>query len=108
MSTSILDYVFRVLGYEYLGREDLVQIKPQGDQQMLPGIAQARALETKAAQKVSNERQQMSLSPAPDSKETARAQGFTGDACSGCGSMKMKRNGSCMVCIECGTTTGCS
>jgi threonyl-tRNA synthetase len=41
-------------------------------------------------------------------KEIARVQGFTGDACSSCGSMKMKRNGSCMVCIECGTTTGCS
>lgn len=108
MSTSILDYVFRVLGYEYLGREDLVQIKPQGDQQALPGIAQVRASETVAAQKATDERQQMSLSPAPDSKETARAQGFTGDACSSCGSMKMKRNGSCMVCIECGTTTGCS
>ncbi len=108
MSTSILDYVFRVLGYEYLGREDLVQIKPQGDQQTLPGIVQTRKAETVAAQKATDERQQMSLSPAPDSKETARAQGFTGDACSSCGSMKMKRNGSCMVCIECGTTTGCS
>ncbi len=28
MSTSIIDYVFRVLGYEYLGRTDFVQVKP--------------------------------------------------------------------------------
>ena len=28
MATSIIDYVFRVLGYEYLGRTDFVQVKP--------------------------------------------------------------------------------
>ena len=38
----------------------------------------------------------------------ARILGFTGDSCEGCGSMKMVRNGTCMKCIECGSTTGCS
>ena len=28
-STSIIDYVFRVLGYEYLGRTDFLQVKPE-------------------------------------------------------------------------------
>ncbi len=28
MATSIIDYVFRVLGYEYLNRTDFVQVKP--------------------------------------------------------------------------------
>ncbi|WP_040667960.1 TSCPD domain-containing protein, partial [Nitrolancea hollandica] len=28
LATSIIDYVFRVLGYEYLGRTDFVQVKP--------------------------------------------------------------------------------
>ncbi len=27
-STSIVDYIFRLMGFEYLGREDLVQVKP--------------------------------------------------------------------------------
>ncbi|HET7036483.1 MAG TPA: vitamin B12-dependent ribonucleotide reductase [Thermomicrobiaceae bacterium] len=31
MATSIIDYVFRVLGYEYLGRTDFVQVKPIHD-----------------------------------------------------------------------------
>jgi ribonucleoside-diphosphate reductase alpha chain len=31
MATSIIDYVFRVLGYEYLGRTDFVQIQPSID-----------------------------------------------------------------------------
>ena len=38
--------------------------------------------------------------------ELAKLQGFTGSICSGCGSMKMKRNGSCEVCLDCGVTSG--
>jgi ribonucleoside-diphosphate reductase alpha chain len=40
--------------------------------------------------------------------QEARILGFTGDSCAECGSMKMVRNGTCMKCIDCGTTTGCS
>ncbi len=106
MSTSILDYVFRLLGYEYLGREDLVQVKPDnsGVQQALPIAVTKPAVEDVKSAVATT----VPLNPTLDIKETARAQGFTGDACTSCGSMKMKRNGSCMVCIECGTTTGCS
>ncbi|HLL51181.1 MAG TPA: adenosylcobalamin-dependent ribonucleoside-diphosphate reductase, partial [Thermomicrobiales bacterium] len=32
MSTSIIDYVFRVLGLEYLGRTDLAQVPPELDE----------------------------------------------------------------------------
>ncbi len=38
----------------------------------------------------------------------AKMMGFTGDACSECGSMKMVRNGTCTKCADCGSTTGCS
>ena len=38
----------------------------------------------------------------------AKLQGFTGSQCTGCGSMRMKRNGSCEVCLDCGATSGCS
>ncbi len=38
----------------------------------------------------------------------ARAKGYTGEHCSNCGSMRVKRNGSCTVCEDCGTTSGCS
>lgn len=41
-------------------------------------------------------------------KAQARLSGYTGDACSSCQSMQVKRNGSCLVCEACGTTTGCS
>ncbi len=38
----------------------------------------------------------------------AKLQGFTGSVCAGCGSTKMKRNGSCELCLDCGATSGCS
>ncbi len=40
--------------------------------------------------------------------ELAKLQGYTGSMCSGCGSNKMKRNGSCELCLDCGQTSGCS
>lgn len=38
----------------------------------------------------------------------ARQSGFTGDQCTHCNSMRMKNNGHCLVCEDCGTSTGCS
>ncbi len=38
----------------------------------------------------------------------AVAQGFTGDPCENCQSLRMVRNGSCLKCMDCGETTGCS
>ncbi len=40
--------------------------------------------------------------------EQAKLQGYTGTTCSACGSSKMKRNGSCELCLDCGATSGCS
>ncbi|MDD5026215.1 MAG: vitamin B12-dependent ribonucleotide reductase [Candidatus Peribacteraceae bacterium] len=40
--------------------------------------------------------------------ELAKQQGFTGAICSGCGSLRVKANGSCEVCLDCGSTSGCS
>lgn len=41
-------------------------------------------------------------------REAARGSGYTGDPCSACQSLQVKRNGSCLVCEACGQTTGCS
>ena len=40
--------------------------------------------------------------------KAARKQGFTGDICEVCGGIQMVRNGTCLKCNECGSTTGCS
>ncbi|MEK7837230.1 MAG: hypothetical protein AAB328_04525, partial [candidate division NC10 bacterium] len=38
----------------------------------------------------------------------ARLKGYEGDPCGDCGQFTMVRNGTCLKCITCGTTTGCS
>lgn len=40
--------------------------------------------------------------------EKAKQLGYTGDSCVECGSMTMVRNGTCLKCITCGSTSGCS
>ena len=39
---------------------------------------------------------------------TARHYGFEGDPCDECGQMMMVRNGTCLKCVSCGATSGCS
>ena len=41
-------------------------------------------------------------------REMARQQGYEGEACANCGHMTLVRNGTCLKCVTCGTTTGCS
>jgi ribonucleoside-diphosphate reductase alpha chain len=59
-STSVIDYVFRVLAMEYLGRHDLVQVPPTADKDTveLPGAGgkPAPAAEKSAEQAVRAER----------------------------------------------------
>jgi len=38
----------------------------------------------------------------------ARQKGYEGDACGGCGNFTLVRNGTCMKCNTCGSTSGCS
>jgi ribonucleoside-diphosphate reductase alpha chain len=38
----------------------------------------------------------------------ARLKGYEGDACSECGSFTLVRNGTCLKCMSCGGTSGCS
>lgn len=46
--------------------------------------------------------------PKVDRVAQARQQGYEGDPCPECGAFTLVRNGSCMKCISCGGTTGCS
>ncbi len=38
----------------------------------------------------------------------AKAKGYEGEMCGECGHFSLVRNGTCMKCDTCGTTTGCS
>ncbi|MAT38831.1 MAG: ribonucleoside-diphosphate reductase, adenosylcobalamin-dependent [Ectothiorhodospiraceae bacterium] len=116
-ATSVLDYVFRALGYEYLGRKDFVHVKSVDETQekpltsfnsppTLPKRAKSSAGEEAAPELVAESKKQKKDDT--ESVMMARAQGYTGEMCSACGSARVKRNGSCTVCEDCGTTSGCS
>jgi len=48
------------------------------------------------------------LSPAIKSIRSARQKGYEGDPCPVCGHLTLVRNGTCLKCETCGSTTGCS
>jgi ribonucleoside-diphosphate reductase alpha chain len=104
--TSLVDLIFRVLGMEYLGRTDFVQVKPEG----------TRVSELEPVQKqLPLKTEQSAAKPVVDtelSSSQLRAEqlrGMMGDApfCSNCGSITI-RNGSCYKCDNCGNSEGCS
>ncbi|MEM6729675.1 MAG: hypothetical protein AAF618_14315, partial [Pseudomonadota bacterium] len=43
-----------------------------------------------------------------DASAKAKMQGYEGEACGECGNYTLVRNGTCMKCNTCGSTTGCS
>ncbi len=45
---------------------------------------------------------------AAEKRAEARAKGYEGEACSECGNFTLVRNGTCLKCDTCGSTTGCS
>jgi ribonucleoside-diphosphate reductase alpha chain len=45
---------------------------------------------------------------ATEKRAEARAKGYEGEACGECGNFTLLRNGTCMKCDTCGSTTGCS
>jgi ribonucleoside-diphosphate reductase alpha chain len=47
-------------------------------------------------------------SAAAEKRAEARAKGYEGEACGECGNFTLVRNGTCMKCDTCGSTTGCS
>ncbi|MFN0194347.1 MAG: vitamin B12-dependent ribonucleotide reductase, partial [Aestuariivirga sp.] len=46
--------------------------------------------------------------PALDLRTEARMKGYVGECCSECGNYTMVRNGTCLKCDTCGSTSGCS
>jgi ribonucleoside-diphosphate reductase alpha chain len=78
--------------------ETISEIKPMPIS--LSNVIQANEAKQKSAS--------ATLTLEKDKRELAKIQGYTGDSCSECGSFQMVRNGSCLKCNSCGSTTGCS
>lgn len=126
MSTSVIDYVFRDLACRYLGRTDLVHVKPvdlkpdtiTGEDQDAhePLIAMMEGREVVHedgrvsidTQKVFTKQANSDMIKEAKKRQEAKFKGYEGESCSDCGSYTLVRNGSCLKCDTCGATTGCS
>ena len=178
MSTSIIDYVFRDLAINYLGRHELAQIDEddlsstttgrRAEEEVFddedaeegaileediferndPGAGdadpdvpapgtQARSARAGAAGNGRPEdgdadhsspdaativipaaiaaRGQSRVRPRPTARarrsvaiREARLKGYEGDPCQGCNQFTLVRNGTCLKCVSCGATSGCS
>ena len=50
----------------------------------------------------------MSIDPRTAEIREARMKGYEGDPCNECGNLTLVRNGTCLKCVTCGGTSGCS
>ncbi len=130
MATSVIDYIFRELAVNYLGRTDLAHVNPED---LIKGGSQSKEDDFESEEIISerfievkpNEAKQVRtksefkpqvISASFSAKgnaltnkiKEAREKGYTGDVCTECGSVTMVRNGTCLKCMTCGSTSGCS
>ncbi len=117
-ATSMVDYIFRSLGFEYLQRTDLVQVKPQST--ALPAAPSENNL-ANTVKSEANLRPQLAVitgdkDASPSASHEAGVDALSGqlstmmgDApfCDSCGHITV-RNGACYKCLNCGNSMGCS
>ncbi len=147
MATSIIDYMFRDLAVNYLGRNDLAHIDEEqlrhdtlhksGEETrwneeeevgvrnvmlsdkavdvdaapMHPGAMGGGAITSPAPAQLAAGGASVKVAPAKLKLQLirdAKARGYEGDSCPECGALTMVRNGSCLKCVSCGGTSGCS
>ena len=114
-ATSVLDFVFRLLAYEYLDRTDLVHVPDP--KRLNPGDDAASAQQELSQVRITApvQKQKTPLAPKPvtaaipNTADMKKMMGTSADApaCRNCGNITL-RNGTCYMCPNCGTTTGCS
>jgi len=127
-TTSIVDFIFRVLGYEYLGRTDLVHVldKPEvlntgtDDWDDVPsGLEYAKAPELSSVRIINTSsglnqpvKAKHVHTGKPDSgfdavNAAAKSMQSDAPACNVCGHITV-RSGTCYKCLNCGNSLGCS
>ncbi len=107
-STSIVDYIFRMLGFEYLNRSDLVHVIAEQD--VVLGNPQMDASDEDPLKHVEELHPQAEKHVRPKLKPVLDISGGAqsdAPACSNCGHI-MVRSGTCYKCLNCGTQGGCS
>jgi len=126
-TTSIVDFMFRSLAYEYLGRNDLVHVLDKPEVQNLgnepwdestptigerkPELSEVRVVGAVAPQAAKPEHRQASsprLNNGMDAvNRAAKTMQSDAPACNTCGHITV-RSGTCYKCLNCGNSMGCS
>jgi ribonucleoside-diphosphate reductase alpha chain len=129
-TTSIVDFVFRALAYEYLGRTDLVHVldRPEvmntgtDDWDDVPGldydkkgpelsdvrvIATASSNSGQSVNPVKSQRASTQMRPEAATQEYLKNMQSDAPACTTCGHITI-RSGTCYKCMNCGLSMGCS
>ncbi|MDP4619201.1 MAG: vitamin B12-dependent ribonucleotide reductase [Sediminibacterium sp.] len=118
-TTSIVDFIFRSLAYEYLGRTDLVHVldKPtvenlgeEGDITLVgkPELSSIRVTApTVAKANVAVAVETAAGGSMDQVQAAAKSMQSDAPACSTCGHITI-RSGTCYKCLNCGTSMGCS
>jgi len=128
-TTSIIDFMFRSLAYEYLGRNDLVHVLDKPEVQNLGNepwdaatptigerkheLSEVRVLGTTPIpqpEAVKAHRSAHVMKPAANMDAVSQAnKSMQGDApaCNTCGHITV-RSGTCYKCLNCGNSLGCS
>ena len=117
MASSLVDWIFRELAIEYAGRDALAHVAAEDFDQFSiskPEITDTGVLRTEGEKREVQMTLDATVAPIQErdaearARQAARERGFTGDICDDCGSSQMVRNGTCLKCNACGSTTGCS
>ncbi len=132
-TTSIVDFIFRALAYEYLGRNDLVHVldKPEITntgtddwddiptsleyEKKTPELSNVRVVATKATASGANQPAKGPKSASGSKTESgmdamnmaAKSMQSDAPACNTCGHITI-RSGTCYKCLNCGNSMGCS
>jgi ribonucleoside-diphosphate reductase alpha chain len=123
-TTSIIDFIFRSLAYEYLGRNDLVHVldKPEvenlGDQpwdqstptigERKPELSEVRVIGNSPAGNNQTQPVKAQANPVGDGTQNyLKSMQSDAPACNTCGHITI-RSGTCYKCLNCGNSMGCS
>ncbi|HEX6181348.1 MAG TPA: vitamin B12-dependent ribonucleotide reductase [Chitinophagaceae bacterium] len=126
-TTSIVDFIFRALAYEYLGRTDLVHVLDRPEvmntgtddwddiptsleyDKKTPELSDVRILAPKASSYAQPKAKEKSKPESGLDIVNAAARNMQSDApaCNVCGHITI-RSGTCYKCLNCGNSLGCS
>jgi len=131
-TTSIVDFIFRVLAYEYLGRTDLVHVLDRPEvlntgtddwddiptnleyEKKTPALSDVRITAPRPSKGTETEAVKMSKSTAYKAGDgleamnaASRSMQSDAPACNTCGHITI-RSGTCYKCLNCGNSMGCS